>query len=133
MNQTDSPLSPVQCADLFDVGLDSAKRERLALILEECGEVQQVIGKILRHGYESVNPTIPKVHQLTNRQMLENELGDLKAAMLLASHNGDIGPVEIDAAMMRKLGKVGRYLHFQTSIPFSSNAGSDAPGANGNP
>ncbi len=108
--------------ELFDVGLSDAERERLALLLEECGEVQQIIGKILRHGYESVNPTIPKVHQLTNRQMLENELGDLKAAMLLASHNGDIGPVEMDAAMMRKLGKVGRYLHFQTSIPFSSNA-----------
>lgn len=110
----------VESTDLFDVGLSDAERERLALLAEECGEVMQVIGKILRHGYESHNPTLPKVHRVTNRTMLENELGDLKAAILIASHNGDIGPVEMDSAMMRKLGKVGRYLHFQRSIPFSS-------------
>jgi hypothetical protein len=33
--------------------LTDAEAERLALLAEECGEVVQVIGKILRHGYES--------------------------------------------------------------------------------
>lgn len=106
--------------ELFDVGLSDAERERLALLLEECGEVQQVIGKILRHGYHSCDPTTQD--SPTNRQLLERELGDLKAAILLASHNGDVGPVEMDAWMMRKLRHVDRWLHFQTSIPFSSNS-----------
>jgi hypothetical protein len=34
-------------------GLAPAETERLALLLEELGEAQQAIGKILRHGYES--------------------------------------------------------------------------------
>jgi len=102
----------------FDVGLNDAERERLTLLVEECGEVLQIIGKILRHGYESTDPT--KRDSTTNRQLLEMELGHIKAAILLASHNGDIGPVEMDAAMMRKLAGVGRYLHFQRDIPFQS-------------
>ena len=108
----------LKSTDLFDVGLSNAERERLALLLEECGEVQQIIGKILRHGYESTHPNGGP----TNRRLLESELGDFKAALLLASHNGDVGPNEISAAMMKKLDKVGGYLHFQRNIPFSSNS-----------
>ncbi len=37
-------------------GLTDAQAERLALLLEELGEAQQAIGKILRHGYESMSP-----------------------------------------------------------------------------
>lgn len=37
-------------------GLSPAETERLALLSEEMGEVQQAIGKILRHGYESIHP-----------------------------------------------------------------------------
>ena len=33
--------------------LSAAEAERLALLLEELGEAQQAIGKILRHGYEN--------------------------------------------------------------------------------
>lgn len=32
-------------------GLSPAEVERLALLAEECGEVIQTVGKILRHGY----------------------------------------------------------------------------------
>ena len=31
-------------------GLTPAEAERLALLMEECGEVVQIIGKVLRHG-----------------------------------------------------------------------------------
>jgi hypothetical protein len=37
-------------------GLTPAEAERLALLAEECGEVIQAIGKVLRHGYESRHP-----------------------------------------------------------------------------
>jgi hypothetical protein len=33
-----------------------AERERLAMLAEEAGEIVQIIGKILRHGYESYHP-----------------------------------------------------------------------------
>ena len=52
--------------------------ERLAMLSEECGEVIQVIGKILRHGYDSYHPSNPR---LTNRDLLANELRDVNAIL----------------------------------------------------
>lgn len=52
-------------------GLSEGAQERLVILAEECGEVVQAIGKILRHGYESA------YNGETNRQALERELGDL--------------------------------------------------------
>lgn len=49
--------------------LTPAEAERLALLAEECGEVIQAIGKILRHGYESRHPDGGP----TNREALERE------------------------------------------------------------
>lgn len=56
--------------------LSPAQAERLAMLAEECGEVIQVIGKILRHGYDSYHPADPTV---TNRVLLGRELTDLYA------------------------------------------------------
>jgi len=58
------------------------------LLAEECGEVIQVIGKILRHGYDSTHPNDPEGD--TNRALLENELGDLNAALQLMTEAKDI-------------------------------------------
>lgn len=55
--------------------LTPAEAERLAVLAEECGEVIQIVGKILRHGYESRNP-VRNVY-VTNREQLAMELGDL--------------------------------------------------------
>ena len=41
----------------FSNGLNDAEAERLAILLEEFGEAQQAVGKILRHGYESYDPS----------------------------------------------------------------------------
>lgn len=38
--------------------LTPAEAERLFYLLEKLGEAQQAIGKILRHGYESYDPTV---------------------------------------------------------------------------
>jgi hypothetical protein len=46
--------------------LNPAQAERLAILAEECGEIVQVIGKILRHGFESTHPEGGP----TNRQLL---------------------------------------------------------------
>ena len=84
--------------------------ERLALLMEECAEVQQVIGKILRHGYESMNPTIK--HTDTNRALLEFELGDVSYAINLMIKAKDVTLAAIDAAQEAKTLRVGKYLHY---------------------
>jgi len=62
-------------ADHFNQ-LTPAEAERLAMLAEECAEVIQVVGKILRHGYESYHPETPDI---TNRELLGKELSDLAA------------------------------------------------------
>lgn len=101
--------------------LTDAEAERLALLLEECGEVIQVIGKIQRHGYDSQHRDYGNV---PNRQLLEKELGDVLAAVdLLAAQTGyephlkpDVSPVAIESARAAKHGKVRRFLHHQGSL-----------------
>ena len=92
-------------------GLSPAEAERLALVVEECGEVIHAIGKILRHGDESYNPTVE--NSPTNRQSLEREVGDLFFVLdlLTAAHDIDTSGI-IDAAKA-KLGKIGQWLHHQ--------------------
>ena len=90
-------------------GLTPAEAERLALLLEELGETSQVIGKILRHGYESYSPLDPK--RETNRQMLVRELGDVLAAVQLMRSACDVTKLGLDRAKEDKLTRVGKYLH----------------------
>ena len=96
-------------ADHFN-SLTPAEAERLALLLEEMGEAQQIIGKILRHGYESYHPDNQYV---TNRQLLEKELGDVMAAADMMASAEDIDLVRVARARTEKATKVKRYLHHQ--------------------
>lgn len=89
--------------------LTSAETERLALLLEELGEAQQAIGKILRHGYESKNPD--DIFALTNRQALEREIGDVIASVQLMEQAGDLSSIAISERIGVKLEKVKAYFH----------------------
>lgn len=92
--------------------LTPAQLERLALLSEELGEAQQAIGKILRHGYESTHP-----HHYTpgtNRQELEHELGDVRAAIDILTNCGDLKVESIHVAKLSKLHRVAEYLHHTT-------------------
>jgi len=91
--------------------LTPAQAELLALLLEELGEAQQAIGKILRHGYESENPFIEDGP--TNRESLERELGDVSAAIRLLAKAGDIDDNAIVRAEVSKLNRVAAFLHHQ--------------------
>lgn len=91
--------------------LTPAEDERLALLLEECGEVIQIVGKIQRHGYESKAPSRPMSD--TNRLLLEHELGDLINAIQLMDRAKDVRWQEIDKQTQRKRNKVKKYLHHQ--------------------
>jgi len=56
--------------------LTPAEAERLTMLAEECAEVIQVVGKILRHGYDNYHPDDPS---RTNRDLLARELTDVDA------------------------------------------------------
>src|SRR5687767_13493134 len=84
--------------------------ERLAFLMEELGESLQAMGKIVRHGWLSVDPMMKQQDQTTNRANLERELGNAAAAMALMVEAGDIcGEWVIDAAT-DKLKSVRKWL-----------------------
>jgi NTP pyrophosphatase (non-canonical NTP hydrolase) len=91
--------------------LGPAEAERLSLLLEECGEVIQIVGKIQRHGYESFNPN--DASATTNRALLERELGDLRHALSRMCFSGDVNEREIGKHQESKAKRIGPYLHHQ--------------------
>lgn len=91
--------------------LSPAEVERLALLAEEMGESIQVVGKILRHGYESFNPDDPK--RTTNRQLLTHELGDVRHSVDRLCDADDLSKQNIGVRAHMKSQRVGKYLHHQ--------------------
>jgi len=90
--------------------LSDAEAERLAFLLEELGETQQAIGKILRHGYENYHPDFPGI---TNRKDLCREIGDVCAAIQMMMVVKDIEATTVRHFKALKLEKVKEYLHHQ--------------------
>lgn len=87
--------------------LSGAEAERLALLVEEMGEAQQSIGKILRHGYESRHPDGGP----TNRETLERELGDVEFAGGMLKNNQDLNSESVENFKRMKGYRVYQYLH----------------------
>ena len=84
--------------------LTPAQAERLAMLAEECGEVIQIVGKILRQGYEGYHPD--DMLRTTNRRLLRNELTDVLAVADELVDSGDIldcDHEDVDLAWQRKL------------------------------
>lgn len=98
----------------FTNGLGDTETERLALLLEELGEAQQIIGKILRHGYDSRNPNDPASPR--NSALLEIELGHVRFAVDLLCASADISGLRINESARRKARAVKRYLHHQPTL-----------------
>ena len=95
--------------------LSNSEIERLAILTEECGEVQQIIGKILRHGYKSYSPIDES--KTTNRELLEKELGDIKWISELMIKNGDIDKDKIYKRTLDKGTNINNnFLHYNEKI-----------------
>ena len=97
----------------FSNELTDAEVERLAILAEEMGEAQQIIGKILRHGYESYNPVVDT--GLTNRRMLEKELGHVQHAIERMSEARDVNDSGILDYSGAKRQSIEKWLHHQLS------------------
>ena len=94
--------------------LTEAEVERLVLLIEDCAEVQHIASKILRHGYESTDPT--KNDSPTNRKLLEGELGDLEWSINFMKRVDDVFALQIIEHRARREFEVGKYLHHNITV-----------------
>lgn len=90
--------------------LTPAQHERLAMLFEECAEVIQIIGKIMRHGYNSYHPD-DKTHS-TNRCLLAKELRDVHG-VLKAMQREELKDFELQDVTGSAWEKKLRYAHHQ--------------------
>lgn len=74
----------------------------LACLGEECGEVQQIIGKSIRFGLDSYNPN--DAYRETNIDMLHREVNDVIAVyeMLCNEYGVDSSPQLLDIEQKKK-------------------------------
>jgi NTP pyrophosphatase (non-canonical NTP hydrolase) len=83
-----------------------AERERLVILMEECGEVIQACSKIIRHGWDGVYPD-----GTGNTEWLRNEIDDVLGMIWAIEDLGDIsGPIHsVEEVWERKR----RWMHHQ--------------------
>lgn len=103
-------------------GLTPAEAERLAVLIEEAAEVQQIACKILRHGYQSYNPDLivnQREHgpKFSNREMLEKEIGHFSAAVHRMLSAQDLIVERVGFHERRKKDTGGQYMHHQPDAP----------------
>jgi NTP pyrophosphatase (non-canonical NTP hydrolase) len=91
--------------------LTPAETERLSLLAEECGEVIQAIGKILRHGFESNSPLLPD--SPNNRHQLARECGHVIVSITRMVDAHDLRSADVVISKMEKRRDVQKYLHHQ--------------------
>jgi NTP pyrophosphatase (non-canonical NTP hydrolase) len=77
-------------------------KEVMDITQEECAEVIQAISKISRFGIDNLKPGKPK----TNREHLEEELGDLLAMIDILLENNVVTQDNLDVAKHAKKEKL---------------------------
>lgn len=87
--------------------VSSATVERLAVLLEECGEIVHIAGKTLRHGLESSHADYGF---MLNRDLLAKEVGDVLAAIdvLLVF---ELELADVQAAKRAKFDRLAQFFH----------------------
>lgn len=93
-------------------GLSPAEAERLAKLAEECGEVVQIVGKVLVHGWESCHPD--DLLKRTNRELLLKEIGDISAVVGLMLVAKDLPHPPTNEQIDKKTAALHRYCHHQS-------------------
>lgn len=85
--------------------MQSKEREVMNILSEECAEVIQAISKCHRFGLDNYKPGKPK----TNREHLEEELGDLLAMVDIMLDLDVISKSTLDAAKAAKIEKLKKW------------------------
>jgi NTP pyrophosphatase (non-canonical NTP hydrolase) len=81
------------------------EREVMNILSEECAEVIQAISKCHRFGMDNVKPGKPK----TNREHLEEELGDLLAMVDILLDMGVVQSETLESAKIAKIVKLKKW------------------------
>jgi len=81
------------------------EQEIMLIAQEECAEVVQAISKCFRFGLDNIKPGKPK----TNREHLEEELGDLIAMMNIMCENNMVDYAKIEEAARQKVQKLKQW------------------------
>jgi NTP pyrophosphatase (non-canonical NTP hydrolase) len=89
--------------------MDSQLKEVMDIAQEECAEVIQAISKISRFGIDNLKPGKPK----TNRQHLEEELGDLLAMVDILENMDAINMDNVNLARRAKIEKLKIWSNIQ--------------------
>ncbi len=90
-------------------GLSPGEIERLAILAEECGEVAQAVGKVLRFGWEGQSPYGGRV----NRVAVEREIGNLRAIVNLMLDADDLRLKEVQTWQRTKRVGLGKWTQYQ--------------------
>jgi len=85
--------------------MDKREKEILCILQEECAEVTQAISKIFRFGLDNFKPDQNK----TNREHLEEELGDLQCMINLLIESGLVSENNIMKAEIKKFAKLDKW------------------------
>jgi NTP pyrophosphatase (non-canonical NTP hydrolase) len=85
--------------------MDMKTKEILDITQEECAEVVVAVSKISRFGIDNYKPGKP----LTNRQHLEEEVGDLLAMIDLMRDFGVIDMKSVEVARVAKIEKLKQW------------------------
>lgn len=80
--------------------------EVLDIIQEEAAEVIHIVSKIKRFGWTAYHPDMP---DFSNRERLQNELGDFLALIGILVRNKIIDEVAIEEAARKKLEKLKKW------------------------
>jgi NTP pyrophosphatase (non-canonical NTP hydrolase) len=80
-------------------------KEAMDILQEECAEVIQAVSKISRFGLDNYKPNKPK----TNREHLEEELGDMLAMIDILQEMDVVSYTNIEKAQAAKIEKLKQW------------------------
>lgn len=91
--------------------MDKRLEEILHITQEECAEVTQAISKVFRFGFSGIH------NGKSNKQHLEEELGDLECMIDLIKSEFAVDEVEVVKAKVRKAEKLNQWsTHIRTKV-----------------
>ena len=85
--------------------MNSDVKEVMDILQEECAEVIQAVSKISRFGIDNIKPGKTK----TNREHLEEELGDMIAMICILEKMGVVTQDALEIATKAKIQKLKKW------------------------
>jgi NTP pyrophosphatase (non-canonical NTP hydrolase) len=89
--------------------MDPQVQEVMAILQEECAEVTQAVSKCYRFGIDNYKPGKPK----TNREHLEDEIGDVLAMVDILLEMTVINRHNLETAKRAKIEKLKKWSNIQ--------------------